>query len=81
MAFIVSQECYCCMYPREDGWHCEHCWDEHHNGRKDNDWMDLDEWIKSGNAQRHIETRKAYRKIIGDGVQELLGDYNEDVER
>jgi len=62
MVFIINQMCYCCMHPRDDFWHCEHCWDSFHNGIKDKDWLDYDEYVKSGQAKRWIEIRKEMEK-------------------
>jgi hypothetical protein len=29
-------------FPPEWNWHCEDCWNKHHNGLRDNDWLDLE---------------------------------------
>ena len=62
------------MNPRKDGWHCENCWDEHHNGLKDKDWIDLEEWIASGRAQEYIDMRDAYDKDIKILAEKLIDE-------
>lgn len=53
------------MNPRPDFWHCEACWDKFHNGSVDKDWIDLEEWISSGNAKRMEECTREFRESIG----------------
>lgn len=43
---MANLNCLCCQNPREDFWHCKDCWDKYHNGERDNDWLDLDEYRK-----------------------------------
>lgn len=35
MVFGMTPRCPCC---RDLLWHCEKCWDEHHNGKKHQDY-------------------------------------------
>jgi hypothetical protein len=49
MAFMLNRECHCCMSGGEfkDGWHCEWCWDQYHNGKRDNDFMSHEKFVEN----------------------------------
>jgi len=36
MPMMMTRECPCCM---DMLWHCEKCWNTHHNGKKDKDYV------------------------------------------
>lgn len=42
MVMMVHGNCKCCdKFARTgDFWHCEECWNNFHNGKRDNDWLD-----------------------------------------
>lgn len=49
MVFLVTRDCYCCVkmvsdFKIDDNWHCEWCWNKHHNGLRDKDWLDRKEF-------------------------------------
>jgi ribosomal protein L37AE/L43A len=51
MVFLVKIECPCCQKAAhartvEGMWHCESCWNAHHNGKRDNDWLDKEQFMK-----------------------------------
>ena len=37
MVFMVNRDCKCCQDRKI--WHCEWCWNEYHNGRRDKDYL------------------------------------------
>ena len=49
MVFLMTSECRCCQKTARtwDLWHCEDCWDRHHNGLRDNDWQNKEEFEKT----------------------------------
>ena len=59
MTIIADINCMCCHNAAfanyenmtakqliEVMWHCEYCWDKYHNGERDKDWLDKDEYMK-----------------------------------
>lgn len=46
MGFLAQDECRCCQKFAKtgDAWHCEECWNAHHNGLRDHDWLDKKEF-------------------------------------
>ena len=41
-------DCKCCQYMIKTGksHHCRDCWDKHHQGKIDDDWLDEEEYYK-----------------------------------
>ena len=48
MCFVIQQECKCCQYFVNSGdlFHCEDCWNKFHNGERDKDWLNEEEFKK-----------------------------------
>lgn len=46
MPFIALYCCPCCqkMVKTGDPWHCQDCWDRYHNGERDMDWLNREEY-------------------------------------
>ena len=49
MCFLMQQECNCCSKGVKTGdmHHCKDCWNKHHNGERDNDWISKEEYEKT----------------------------------
>lgn len=67
MCFIIQRECHCCqkMINTGDFFHCENCWNEHHNGLKHKDWEDEETFRK-----KHGETQKHWKLIAKKSLEE-----------
>ncbi len=71
MVMMLNPNCNCCMKPRFDFFHCQPCWNAHHNGERDNDWLDADEYSKQqpSEVQKLIElmqNKEVINKILKD---------------
>lgn len=70
MVFLAKRGCHCCQraFATGDMWHCKNDWNEHHNGLKDNDWLNKDEFIRQHGGPeeyyRMVEMLKNPKKYI-----------------
>lgn len=67
--FIVNQDCKCCQnfihdmtICKQENWkqllyHCEDCWNEHHNGLRDKDWENYDTYIKKRGLNEGLQEK------------------------
>ena len=60
MPFIVKQECRCCQKRARTGdmWHCEDCWNKHHHGLRDKDWIPEKEFRERDDNNGYLDKRR-----------------------
>jgi hypothetical protein len=67
MIVYVDGGCRCCDKAMRTGdmWHCEYCWNEHHNGRRDKDFLTREEYEKlhEGNPAGEMITTARLEKL------------------
>lgn len=62
MVFLMTSECHCCQKAARTWnlWHCEYCWDNHHNGLRDKDWQNKEEFERTHDSMIEKMERGKY---------------------
>lgn len=79
MAMLIKEECRCCqkMMKSGDMWHCETCWNNHHNGMKDNDFLpekEFREFSPNNGYMKTLSRESGSPKLKGLGMKSDKGN-------
>lgn len=54
--FLMRMDCKCCQKAARnfDLHHCKDCWNKFHHGKRDNDWISKEEFIKRDRGRTEL---------------------------
>ena len=72
MPMMMTRECPCCM---DMLWHCEKCWNKHHNGEKHKDYVPPKHF---GQSMMSNKFKESLKKLEGIGLKPFNPSIKED---
>ena len=79
MPMIMGQDCPCCRkwIATGDMHHCQDCWEKHHNGIWDKDWLNREEWEKMQRGKEDLEIVRQFRPLVAETWKRMHEDENQ----